>query len=248
MDIRTELYEHYVSDFKSENAALTSSELAHYYTWCDARYLPHLKKLPHSARILELGCGHGRILSYLRERGFTNVKGVDISQEQIDLARNAGLDAECVDVFAYLDTINPLLSKEGARGGLDCIIAIDFIEHFTKSEAMHLMKLVRSAMRPGATLLLQTPNAEGLFARQVMYGDLTHETIYSPGSLAQLLRTSGFKDIRSYECGPVPSGPIGFVRASVWKCIRFAANAIRRIESNKLQSVWTENFVCVARS
>ena len=248
MDIRPQLYDRYVSDFKSENAALTSAELSHYYKWCDARYLPHLKNIPPSANILELGCGHGRILSYLREKGFTNVKGIDISQEQIDLARNTGLDAECVDVFEYFSHTNPLLSKEGAGGGLDCVIAIDLIEHFTKSEALRLLEAVRAAMNPGALLLLQTPNAEGLFARQVIYGDLTHETIFSPGSLAQLLRTAGLRNIHSYECAPVPRGMAGVLRAIAWKMIRVAANTIRRIESHKSQAVWTENFVCVAHA
>lgn len=167
-----ELYNRYVSEFKPENAALTPTELRHYYGWCDARYFPHLKHLPQSASILELGCGHGRILNYLRHKGFDKAKGIDISQQQIDIALRDRLDAELADVFEFLDRHSE---------GFEAVIAIDFAEHFTKDELLRMFEAIHAAMKPGGTLLLQTPNAEGVFARQVMYGDLTHETILSPG-------------------------------------------------------------------
>ncbi len=239
MDFRTQLYDRYVSGFKSENAALTPAELRHYYEWCDVRYYPNLRNLSHSAAILELGCGHGRILSYLRAKGFTNAKGIDISQEQIDLARREGLNAECTDVFEYLDHNSPLV---------DCVFAVDFIEHFTKEELLRLFESLHAAMKPGATVLLQTPNGEGLFARQVMYGDLTHQTILTPGSLKQLFAMTGFKDIHCYEAGPIAKGFVGTLRNAGWKIVCSAANMIRRIESNKSQRMWTENFISVARA
>lgn len=238
MDIRPELYDRYVSSFKSENASVTPAELAHFYKWCDLRYYPHLRWLPESAAIVELGCGHGRMLNYLHQKGFTNVKGIDISQEQVNLALRDALDAEHADVFEYLDRV---------PSSLDAVIAIDFVEHFTKEELLRMFQSLHDAMKPGAVLLLQTPNGEGLFSRQVMYGDLTHQTILTPGSLGQLLRATGFERIRSFECAPIPSGISGFVRSIAWKIIRAAANAIRLIESRKSQTIWTENFICVAK-
>ena len=246
MDIRPNLYGRYVSTFKPENAELTSAELVHYFKWCDARYYPHLRQLPESAAILELGCGHGRMLNYLHQKGFTKVKGIDISQEQVELAQRDALDAECVDVFEYLD--NNHFFGEGEGGGWDCVIAIDFVEHFTKSELMRLFESLHAAMKPGAILLLQTVNGEGLFPRQIIYGDLTHETILTPGSLGQLLRATGFRDIRSFECAPIANGMLGFFRAIAWNVIRAFANTIRLIESHKSQPIWTENFICVTRS
>jgi len=251
--VRSHLYDRYVSTFKSENATLTSAELAHYYKWCDARYYPHLRQLPESAAILELGCGHGRMLNYLHQKGFRNVKGIDISQEQIDLAQRDALDAERADVFEYLDASSPAFSRRGGSptipgDGWDCVIAIDFVEHFTKEELLRMFESLHAAMKPGAMLLLQTVNGEGLFSRQIMYGDLTHETILTPGSLAQLLRATGFENIRSYECAPIATGMLGTVRSIAWKIIRAGANIIRLIESHKSQPIWTENFICVARS
>jgi 2-polyprenyl-3-methyl-5-hydroxy-6-metoxy-1,4-benzoquinol methylase len=238
-DIRPALYERYVSTFKQENEQLTSADLAHYYQWCDRRYFPFLKELPKSAAILELGCGHGRILNYLHQKGFANVRGIDISSEQIMLAKEHGLNAEREDVFEYL---------EETTEKFDCIIAIDFFEHFTKEELMRLVPMIKSSLRPNGLLLVQTVNGEGLFPRQIIYGDITHMTVLTPGSMSQLLRGAGFQRIEFAECAPIARGVIGFVRSALWKLTRFGANVLRMIEAGKRQAVWTENFITVARA
>ena len=238
-DIRSQFYESYVSTIKYENALLTPAELMHYYRWCDARYFPILRNLEKTSSILELGCGHGRVLCYLRTKGFTNAKGIDVSEEQIVLARKDGCNAEQADVLEYL--------KDQAPASLDCVIAIDFVEHFTKEELLRLFELLHTTMKSGGVLVLQTVNGEGLFPRQIIYGDLTHMTILSPGSMGQLLSATGFHDMKYFECAPLASGIKGMIRANGWKIIRAGANAIRKIESNKTQSVWTENFICSAR-
>ncbi len=233
-----QLYDRYVSTFKPENATLTAAELAHYYQWCNARYLPFLKDVPKSAPILEIGCGHGRMLQYLHQKGFQNVIGIDISLEQIELATKSGLNAECADVFEYL---------HGTEGAFDCIIAIDVVEHFTKQELLRLFDLISRSLTRNGMLLLQTVNGEGLFPGQIIYGDLTHETILTPGSMKQLLTVSGFRTARFAECAPVANGVTGIVRSMLWRAIRFGADLARLIEVRKTQDIWTENFICSAK-
>jgi 2-polyprenyl-3-methyl-5-hydroxy-6-metoxy-1,4-benzoquinol methylase len=248
-DYRSPLYDRYVSAFKHENAVLTTTELARYFKWCDARYFPLIQNLQKTSSILEIGCGHGRILNYLKQKGFTNVKGIDVSNEQIELAYREGLNAVRADVFEYLEKkYSSPLRGERPSEGLDCVIAIDFVEHFTKEELLRLCGLLHTTMKPDGILLLQTVNGEGLFPRQIIYGDLTHSTILSPGSMSQLLSATGFHDMKYVECAPIASGMKGTLRSIAWNVIRTGANAVRRIESNKTQQIWTENFICSARS
>jgi 2-polyprenyl-3-methyl-5-hydroxy-6-metoxy-1,4-benzoquinol methylase len=37
-----------------------------------------------NAKILEAGCGSGRVVKYLHDRGFTNVHGIEIDKEAVD--------------------------------------------------------------------------------------------------------------------------------------------------------------------
>ena len=82
----------------------------------------------------------------------------------------------------------------------------------------------------------------------MIYGDLTHMTIFNPGSLLQLLTLSGFDQIEFFETGPAPMGLTGRLRAHRPRSvIRGAASLVRRIETGKLQRIWTENMICRCR-
>jgi SAM-dependent methyltransferase len=185
-----------------------------------------------------VGCGSGVLLAYLAQKGFRNAEGVDISEEQIEIARARNLRIQCGDVFAFLE------SKVEAY---KAVIAIDFIEHFTKEEALNLLPLFFRSLKKDGILLLQTPNGQGLFAAQIIYGDLTHCTIFTPESLRQVLRLAGFDHILFDETGPVQKDLKGTLRLVLWKIIKAGANFARLVEAGKQQNIWTENLICVSR-
>lgn len=88
-----------------------------------ARVLPFLLEDP-AAPILELGCGQGRFRKFLFESGYPNLIGVDVSPEQVGLARKLVHSApvhqaNALDYLAYGESV-------------DAIVALDLIEHFTK--------------------------------------------------------------------------------------------------------------------
>jgi len=237
-NFRSVLYERYVSAFKAETTRQDPAARASYAAWCDHKVLPFVDDLPRDARVLELGCGPGDLLDWLRGRGFTAARGIDVSAEQVALARARGLGAEVADVFEHL---------ERSRDRVDAILAFDFVEHFDRDELMRLVPAVRDALVDGGRLVVQTPNGAGLFPGSVIFGDLTHLTIFSPDSLRQLLRVHGFDGFRFAETGPVPKNAVGLVRGALWACLRAVAGFVRRVETGRPQAVWTENFLCGCR-
>jgi len=120
------------------------------------------------------------------------------------------------------------------------IIALDFIEHFSKDELLILAKLFFDSLRKGGRLILQTVNGEGLFPNQYIYGDLTHLTIFTTSSMQQLLRLVGFDNFQFTE--------VDLVRRArsklLWKFVKFVTNTILRIESGRSQTLWTESMIC----
>lgn len=237
-DFRTELYERYVSSFKGKQSQQDEADLARYWAWCRHKYLPIINSIPRHVAVLDLGCGAGQMMEFLKNEGFTNVQGIDISREQVDIAHSRGLNAEVGDAITFL---------KAHQNTFGLLVAFDFFEHFTKAELLELMELIRSALAPGGYLLLQTPNGQGLFPGQIIYGDLTHMTIFTPGSMTNLLRLSNFEQITFYESGPAPIDIKGHVRLWLWRLIRFMANAARVVETGKTQQIWTENLICFCR-
>ena len=233
-DFRAALYDRYVSTFKG-GARLTAEPS---FAWWDHKYLPLLDDLDRAAPILEIGCGDGGLLAYLERRGFSHAAGIDISAEQVEVAASRGLRVEVGDVFERI---------ADQKGAFAAIVAVDVFEHFSRDELMRLAPLLHAALQPGGRLLVQTANGAGLFPAQVIYGDLTHMTIFTPQSLDQLLRASGFVDLAFYETGPIPIRLRGKVDVALWSAIKAVASAVRHVETGKRQAIWTENFICVAR-
>lgn len=235
-DIRSKLYSRYVSAFKgTSQKSSTCTE----FLWMRHKYLPLFSELPRNAAILELGCGQGGFLEFLSREGFTNATGIDVSSEQIEIAQRRGTKATQANVFEYLKAHNQ---------NVDAIVAIDFIEHFSKEELFPLVELMFSALKKGGILILQTPNGEGLFPGQNIYGDMSHLTIFTSSSLRQLLSLSGFQEFNFFETGPASISIKGSIRLTLWKFIKRGVNTIRRIEAGKTQDLWTENFICVCKT
>jgi SAM-dependent methyltransferase len=176
------------------------------------------------------------MLWYLKRIGFQNVSGIDISKDQIELAKAKGFDVACVDAMTFLSE---------HEGKYDVIIAIDVIEHFTKPELFELLELIYRALNFGGLLIVQTPNGDGLMPNYVIYGDLTHFTILSPLSLTHILTITGFADIHIRELGL--GFFVHFPLFILWQVIRLIAMAIKFFEIGRVQKYWTESIIGVCR-
>jgi 2-polyprenyl-3-methyl-5-hydroxy-6-metoxy-1,4-benzoquinol methylase len=231
-DIRKPLYEQYYSAFKKGEARERFGFL-HLKLWYNEKYLPLLKNRKQDVPILDLGCGQGFMLKYLRSVGFTNLTGIDISEEQVEIAQEHGFNALHTDAFTFLkEHINQY----------EVIVAIDIIEHFNKEELLELLTLIHQSLKPGGLFIIQTPNGDGLLPNYVIYGDLTHFTILSPLSLKTILTIAKFDNIKIKELGPGL-----FVHLPLfltWQVVRLFAIIIKFVEIGRIQKCWTESMIC----
>jgi len=237
-DFRDRAYDSYVSSFKRSQLKEDESKTDRRKQEYDYRYMPFIREFEHSTPILELGCGPGLLLQHMREKGFTNITGIDISKEQVDIAQKKGLNVLNENALKFLKD-NYSLYK--------VILAIDFIEHFSKDELFSLFSGINRSLEPHGVLIIQTPNGQGLFPGQVIYGDLTHMTIFAEDSLKYILQYHGFNDIKFYETAPIPNNLEGKMRLGLWKIIRSIVRIIRQIEAKNTSKIWTDNMVCVSK-
>jgi len=139
---------------------------------------------PNRGRLLEIGCSYGGFLAEARRDGW-DVTGMELSET----AAQYGRERLHLRVFSGLDEIQQL----GER--YEVIAMFHVIEHLRAS--LQLLESCRKLIRPGGLLLLKTPNIESLIARitgsswQWIYPP-AHLYLYSPKSLASLLRKAGY--------------------------------------------------------
>jgi SAM-dependent methyltransferase len=210
--------------------------------------LPMLKKLVRqhfppdvNVEILELGCGHGALIHVARQMGYRNMHGVDRTLEQEAAARRLGIDGvEQGDVMKTL-------SKK-TDGSLDCIVAFDLIEHFTKNELIGLVDEVCRVLRPGGRWIIHTPNAESPFGNRILFGDFTHELAFTRTSLAQVLLSSGFSKVSCFEDQPVVHGIKSAARWALWKVFRNLLRLYLAAETGDSgrDAIFSQNMLCVA--
>ncbi|GIW56941.1 MAG: hypothetical protein KatS3mg082_3345 [Nitrospiraceae bacterium] len=205
------------------------------YAWYLRGWLPHAR----DAAIADLACGQGRLLHWLKSRGYTNLTGVDISPDQVALARQVVPTVEQADVLEWL-------AQHPDR--FDCLIGLDIVEHFTREEALRFLELCYAALKPSGRLILQTPNADSPFDLQIRYGDITHEWAYNVNQLTRLLRRAGFTAIEPREQGPVPWGYsfASTVRFVVWGAIRAGLQIWNLAETGARLPVLTRVFLVKA--
>jgi 2-polyprenyl-3-methyl-5-hydroxy-6-metoxy-1,4-benzoquinol methylase len=199
----------------------------------------HLPARAPGCRTLDIGCGQGDLVRLLDADGF-DAHGVDISPEQVRIARSAGLHQ------VRLGDFHRVLADEPAAW--DAVVALDVLEHLDHPELVRAFDGVCRALRPGGVLIARVPNAVSPTGGHVMYGDLTHRTWFTRRSVAQLAAVTGFGEVRAYACPPVPAGLRSAVRAAVWKPISGLVKLALAAETGQLRGhIVTHNLMVVAR-
>jgi len=187
---------------------------------------------------LDIGCGEGGFLHFLKSKGYKNFFGIDISGEQLEKAKTLGITQTIkADVFGFLK------DKEEKY---DLVFAGDFLEHFKKEEVFEILELVLKSLKTGGRLVIKVPNAESIFSARYLYSDFTHEISFTRASLAQVLQTVGFRKMSFYPTRPVAHGLKSTLRLFLWRAIEIISSLLLLIEMGTKKGIFTHNLIAVA--
>ncbi len=218
MDVRTHIYASYTSaQTRISNVDGIRQHAQAQFDALRTTILPHLPANK-SAAILDAGCGYGALLLLLKNEGYTNVHGIDISSEQVATAHALGLnDVVCGDL---LDS--GMLQKKW-----DAVIMLDVIEHLRRSEALSAVHAIHDALVPGGVFLARTPNVDGLMGTVLSFGDITHEMHLNPLSAKELMAATPFTDVQVVGVAPTGgSAVVRILRAVVTPVVGLAYRAV----------------------
>ena len=168
-----------------------------------------------ASAILEVGCGFGGFLFALKERGYTNLTAIDLIPECCAFVHERiGIKAECVDVLTFLAE---------DEGRYDAIVALDVIEHFNKNEIVAIVERFYDALNPGGVFIMRVPNGGSISGLSVRYSGFTHETAFTKGSIHELFKAMGFREV---TCLPDPVYAKNPLKGAVKYAMRWTAERI----------------------
>lgn len=164
--------------------------LGRHHWWLTSKYtvlsdmLNHFYKETFPQRILDIGCGSGVFVEYLKNFN-SNIFGIDISPQILALLRqrNKGIQVAAADAARL-----PLKDNS-----FDLISLIDVLEHM--DDDRKLISDIGRLLKPCGILLLSVPAYNALYGNHDrLYG---HKRRYRRRQLANTLRDEGFEIIRA---------------------------------------------------
>ncbi len=120
------------------------------------RILPYI---PHFCRLLDVGCGNGRLALWLDAKGIrAKYVGVDSSEELLAHARDMTSGLKDVSVeFAQADTSEPNWTNALPHREYDVVFSISLLHHIPSSELRgRLFRDFAELLRPGGLLIVAT--------------------------------------------------------------------------------------------
>ena len=150
--------------------------------------LSFILNLPAQARILDAGCGGGKVSQLVKtHRPDVKIYANDISE--VGQYLPVGVEFKKVSVES-LDQAYP-------PDFFDAIICLHVIEHLLYP--MRMILAIRSVLKPGGQLFIETPNWTRLFIPfspgQFFWNDYTHIRPFSTFSLRKLLEEHEFSAV-----------------------------------------------------
>ncbi len=237
-DYRARLLAHYVTTHASVSGAVEGLEGRRAYL--DRLVREHFPA-DKQAAVLDLGCGHGALLWAARNAGYTNLAGVDASPEQVAAAAKLGIHGVRQGDLKEALAATPEASQ-------DVVILFDLYHYFSPPEQFALADQVRRVLKPGGRWILHVPNGEALFAARMRYWDYLATGAFTRASIAQVLRTCGFRDVRCYEDTPAVHGLVSAGRWLGWKLVRAAARFALAAETGETgrEAIFSQCLLAVA--
>ena len=153
--------------------------------WLNGEQASAFRWVPRGVRVLDIGCGFGETLAYHRARG-CDAHGVDADENVLRAAQRFGLNARA----GLFDASNY------EPGSFDFVTLDQVIEHVVDPRAF--LAGVAKVLRPGGTIILSTPNSNGLGARLagrrwINWHVPYHLHLFSRRSLAILAQRAGLQ-------------------------------------------------------
>jgi 2-polyprenyl-3-methyl-5-hydroxy-6-metoxy-1,4-benzoquinol methylase len=210
-DYRKTLYRNYYKEHSSrvrlEGIKSGFDQQVRYFK----REITPLLKKDKSIKILDLGCGTGSLLAALKSSGYTDIIGIDISEDQLRVAAEVGVSETIQgDILDHL---------KAHPSHYDVITGIDIIEHFSKDELVHLLELVKQALKDNGQAVVRTPNMDSPFSSVYAHADFTHECFLNKSSAIQVMQAVGFDSVEVSPGLVYIENPIKeLIRKILWAC------------------------------
>ena len=117
---------------------------------------PLVNVLPHGSKVLDVGCGSGRDMLWLKHRGY-RVVGLERAVELADLAQQL---VECEVIRADFE------SFDFSSLSVDAILLVGALVHLPHQKMPAVLKNIMKALNPGGRVLITLKEGQGQMTKE----------------------------------------------------------------------------------
>lgn len=160
---------------------------------CAIRYEMIEKYVEKEEKLLDIGCGDGTFLQYLKEKGYNNIYGIDPSKESIACLKEKNIQGQVGNIF---EKVSPKLKNQ-----FDIVVCTAVLEHIYDLKVA-LQQLDLYLAYPTGKIFIEVPAVEG-FQKNIFpianYFNQEHINYFSMVSLDNLFVENGYNRISRKE-------------------------------------------------
>jgi SAM-dependent methyltransferase len=174
-----------------------------------------------ASRVLDVGCGYGRLLAPVHRAGM-DVTGVDVNPQIVAANREHGL--RCLTAEEFRDT----------TGLYDIVVMAHVIEHFRPDELLVFMDSYLDRLKPGGRLIIATPLMSDYF-----YDDFDHVKPYQPTGILMVFGADAAQ-VRYYARNRLVLRDIWYRRSP----LRLSHSRLRYVRTPWRYALIAADFLC----
>ena len=153
----------------------------------DLNYSRFLPANPDAA-ILDVGCGSGRVLTFLHARGYRNLEGFDRDPQAVEAAR----DRTSARVTIGEDWESILAIRLST---FDLIILKDVLYYLSREHVVTALAAVRRALKPGGRIIVEVFNGVTATGPFVAYKDEKILWIPTEHTIRRFIERASFAEV-----------------------------------------------------
>ena len=158
-------------------------------------YLESEREKNEAMRVLDIGCGFGESIKFMKESGLI-AEGLEPSSDAAAFAlKHFGVKVHVGSIFDH----------DLSHGSYDVLSSMAVIEHLT--DPLAALKEMRNLLKPDGILFMNTPDLKGMVLRKGVerYFKFVHTYYYTNITLSSLIQLAGFEVLKTWQLKPILS-------------------------------------------
>jgi 2-polyprenyl-3-methyl-5-hydroxy-6-metoxy-1,4-benzoquinol methylase len=217
---------------------LNEKEYELFANYFKKNYLTHMPK-EKDAKILEIACGMGHFLYFLKKNGYKNLEAIDLDPTNVKQCKTIGFNMVIEsDMYDYINQLED--------SSYDLIVMNDLIEHIPRKDIISFLNTLRMKLRDNGVVIVKTMNCNNIYGISGYFADFTHVMGYTPERMKHVSMLASFSKCNVYNLFVLPN--MKYIDAFIkcfWKVIFNFKRMCFLLNAKMSDGVFSKNLLAI---